>query len=242
LNQAIAAAVGRYIARMDADDVALPQRFERQVAVLAAQPSVAVVGSFVQVIDAGGRRRQVRRFPSSPATIAAALERANCIAHPTVMMRRDAVLAAGGYRAAFRQGEDYDLWLRLAERHDFLNLDEILLLYRDHAGQASWRDIEQRILTELGARVAARHRRSGRPDPATGWERMTRAFLLEAGVAEAELAAALTAGGIGAAHEAISAGHRVAARAALALVLRQPGLHPRTWLHCRLMQARAHLP
>src|SRR5260221_8928985 len=57
LNQAIAAAAGRYIGRMDADDVALPRRLERQVAVLATRPSVAVVGSFVQVIDAGGGPR-----------------------------------------------------------------------------------------------------------------------------------------------------------------------------------------
>jgi hypothetical protein len=242
LNQAIAAASGRLIARMDADDVALPQRFARQAGVLAARPSVAVVGSFVQVIDAGGRQRQIRRWPCAPAAVGAALMEANCIAHPTVLMRRDAVLAVGGYRAAFRHGEDYDLWLRLAERHDLLNLDEVLLHYRDHAGQATWRDIEQRILTELGAQAAARHRRAGRPDPAAGLDCVTREFLRKAGVAEATLEAALIGHGLGAAQDAVQAGQRRAARAALALVRRQPSLRFRTRLHCWLMRARSHLP
>lgn len=239
LNTGLAEARGRYIARMDADDVAMPERLARQVATLDAFPNVAVVGSACRVIDHAGTVLAERHPPTAHAEIRSALMHANCMIHPTVMMRRDAVVDSGGYRAAFRLAEDFDLWLRLSERHDLLNLSEPLLDYRQHGEQSSWHDAEQRSLSELGALACAERRRTRGADGVADVPCITREVLRELGVADTLIEQRIIACALGSAKDAIDAGQRVAARAALALLLRQPHLHPRTRLHGWLLRLRA---
>ncbi len=241
LNRGLAEARGPYVARMDADDLAMPERLARQVAALDAHPTVAALGSFCRVIGRDGTvlGHRHRRPPTEPAAIRCALRRGNCMIHPTMMLRRSAVLDAGGYRAAFRLAEDFDLWLRLAERHDLMNLPEPLLTYRQHTAQSEWQDVEQRALSELGALVVAAQRRAGADDPAGSVRLITHAFLREIGVSEAAIAQRIAARAMDAAKEAIAAGHQASARAAIGLLLRQPGLHPRTRLHGWLLRLRA---
>ena len=157
LQAGIAAAKGEFVARMDADDIAATERLERQVAALRADPSLALIGSAITLIDEAGHKLREVSYPASPAEIRLALPSRNCFAHPTVLMRRDALLAVGGYRSAFALCEDYDLWLRLAERFDLANLPEPLLRYRLHPGQSSWTRLEQRIVSELAAASCAAH-------------------------------------------------------------------------------------
>jgi glycosyltransferase involved in cell wall biosynthesis len=165
LNRALGLARGELIARMDQDDLAHPERFARQVAFLDAHLDVAVVGCAVTLIDQAGNRIRDVDYPLTPEAIAAFLERGSPLAHPAVMMRRDAVRAVGAYRAVFRYGEDYDLWLRIAERHPIANLPDRLLHYRQHATKQSFAyAIEQRLATRI-AWFAARCRRAGKPDP-----------------------------------------------------------------------------
>ena len=173
LNRGLALAGGRYLARMDADDVAWPERFAAQAAFLANHPSVALVGGAVQEIDAAGRPGAIRRQPTEPAAIRAQLPTRNCIAHPTVMARRAALVAAGGYRAAFLAAEDYDLWLRLSEVADLANLPAVVLSHRLHQATVSIERVEQQILSEFAAREAARRRRAGEADPTGSWDRVT---------------------------------------------------------------------
>lgn len=173
LNRGLALAAGTYLARMDADDVAWPERFAAQAAFLAERPSVALVGGAIQEIDAAGRPGVIRRPPTTPAAIRALLPTRNCIAHPTVMARRTALAAAGGYRAAFVAAEDYDLWLRLSERADLANLPAVVLSHRLHQATVSIERVEQQILSEFAAREAARRRRTGEGDPTDGWDRVT---------------------------------------------------------------------
>ncbi len=151
---------------MDADDAALPERLARQIEVLAANPDVAVLGSECELIDAGGASLGRTGVPGTPARIREALLHANCVAHPTVMMRLAGNLAVGGYRHAFALCEDYDLWLRLAERHDLMNLSEVPVRYRCHDGQIFREPSQRRALAVLAAQHAARERRAGRADPA----------------------------------------------------------------------------
>ncbi|MCC7276131.1 MAG: hypothetical protein IT561_25920 [Alphaproteobacteria bacterium] len=80
-------------------------------------------------------------------------------------MRRDVVLALGGYRKVFEFAEDYDLWLRVIEAHEISNLDDIVLLHRVHADQISGRRGAQQALAARFARISAAFRRSGRRDP-----------------------------------------------------------------------------
>lgn len=186
LNFGIAQAATPLIARMDADDIALPERFERQVAQMAARPDLLVLGTATIRIDAGGRRLETVTPPTEPREIATALERVNVIAHPTVVMRRDALHAVGGYRPAYLRGEDYDLWLRLSERGRLANLAEPLLEYRIAAGFRP--DVFARqILTEMTARAAARLRRSGQADPTGEWRDIDAARLASLGINAADV-------------------------------------------------------
>ena len=242
LNDAIAVASGAYIARMDADDIALASRLERQVAALSARPSVAVVGSNYEIIDATGAKRGASDLPTDSAEIRAALERSNCIAHPTVLMRRDAFLAIEGYRRAFRQCEDYDLWVRLSERYDLINLAEPTLRYRQHPGQLEWRDVEQRALSMLGVRASAQRRREGLPDPAERFHQVTREYLHEVGMDDRSISEGVTRWAVAAAAIALASGQPHAARNALAVAQRQPHLRITARLRCCLIRARSFSP
>ena len=168
LNRGLELARGEFIARMDHDDLAHSERFARQVAFLDAHLDIAVVGCAVTLIDQSGNRIREVEYPLTPEAVAAFLERGAPLAHPAVMMRRAAVLAVGAYRAAFRYGEDYDLWLRMSERYRIANLPDRLLLYRQHATKQSFTHaVEQRFATRI-AWFAARCRRTGKPDPTDG--------------------------------------------------------------------------
>ncbi len=221
LNHGIESASGSLIARMDADDVAKPWRLGRQVEALSQFPAAAVIGSNYEVIDRTGRVQRSVSLPTDPEQIREALSQRNCIAHPTVLMRRDAVLAVGGYRRAFLRCEDYDLWLRLGERYDLLNVDEPLIWYREHPAQLTWGHVEQRILSELAARASARCRRAGQADPADGIDTITRYHLWGFGLGDAEIGTQIVARALDAAREAGRAGNRRAAWAAFRLARRQ---------------------
>lgn len=242
LNAGFREARGSWIARMDADDIAEPERLERQIlAVAAADQAVAAIGSAWHVMDAAGRVRELVTPPTQPQSIAAALLQHNCLAHPTMLIRRRAVIDVGGYRKAFKGAEDYDLWLRLTERHSLCALSEPLLRYREHPGQTAWVALEQRILAELGAKIAALARRAGLPDPAEGAETIDRPLLLKMGVQKSDIAEFTIRRAVEAAKHALGAGHADTARAALRLLWAQPNLKLRTRVHSALLLGRSFL-
>lgn len=168
LNQLLDEAQAPLVARMDADDICLPDRFERQIAFLAAHPDYGVVGSLTTDID-----EQDQPYPLTTAEhpltheafLARIESRGPLLAHPTVMYRRAVVLEAGGYHAAFRHCEDYDLWLRLAHRTRITNLPQRLLRYRHYAGQVSNRHALEQQIGVAVSHIAHQERRAGRPDP-----------------------------------------------------------------------------
>lgn len=167
LNQLIDEARAPLIARMDGDDIALPERFARQVAFLAAHPDYGVVGTWTTDIDSQGNAYPVGGgdHPTSHAEFVTFAEATSPLCHPSVMMRRDVVRAVGGYHRAFRHCEDYDLWLRLAQHTKLCSLPERLIKYRHSDNQVSNRHI---VVQQIGAAVAwyaARARAAGRADP-----------------------------------------------------------------------------
>jgi glycosyltransferase involved in cell wall biosynthesis len=182
LNRLLEEARAPLIARMDGDDVSLPARFKRQVAFLTANPDHGVVGTWSRDIDADGATRagEFREPPTSHEALVASRDKGPLLAHSSVMMRRAVVREAGGYRAAFRHCEDYDLWLRLSERTKLCSLPERLLLYRHSPTQVSYKHV---LAQQLGAAVAfAAHleRAAGRPDPTDGLETLPRVDELDA--------------------------------------------------------------
>lgn len=169
LNAGLSQARGKYIARMDADDISLPQRFERQAAYLDANADCVAVGGFIERIDPQGRPLAVEEYPTGHADIERALlalsrDRAT-MCHPLAMIRRDAVAAIGGYREDFGAAQDRDLWLRLLERGRLASLPLVLLKYRMHsASVTSSRAATQKAAAERAIRDAYARRGISLPD------------------------------------------------------------------------------
>ena len=124
-------------ARIDADDIAAPDRIAQQVAFLDSNPETAVVGSQMREIDADGKTLQDRRpYPSTHDDIVNTMVVENPVGHPAVLFRKSAVIEAGNYRSV-PIAEDFDLWMRIAVKHKIVNLDEKLTSYRVHAKSAT---------------------------------------------------------------------------------------------------------
>lgn len=150
LNHGLGTAAGRYIARMDADDVCHPERLARQVAFLDAHPDVFLVGTDAIVIDAEGRTLGRLRCEPDPDRLARRLPYRNLLIHPTIMFRNDG-------RTRFREKmyftEDCDLYLRLLSRGERLaSLPQPLLRYRRHAASLSLKHLEHQMLFAAQAR------------------------------------------------------------------------------------------
>lgn len=132
LNRGLEAASGKYIARMDADDVSLPDRLALQSHFLDEHPEVALVGSNTILINATGDELEREYYPTSMREIRRAIFIHNPFAHGSVMIRGEAIRQVGRYDHRFLHNEDYDLWLRIARKHQLANLKEHLLKRRIH--------------------------------------------------------------------------------------------------------------
>ena len=175
LNQLVAEARAPLIARMDADDVCRPQRFERQATFLAEHPDHGVVGSWSEDIDERSRTIQCHG-EDQPTTFEAFLAAIDAngplLCHPAVMYRTDVVREVGGYHSAFRHCEDLDLWLRLATRTRICSIPERLLRYRRSDGQISRRFSVDQTIGGIVSRQAYHERLAGRPDPTEHLDRL----------------------------------------------------------------------
>ena len=185
LNEGCRLAQSKYIARMDADDIAGKDRLKRQLVFMDAHPEVAVVGGAVEWIDATGNSLGTHRYPAEDRQIKATLLEGSALWHPTVMFRRKAFVSVGGYRSIVVDAEDYDLWLRLADHFQLANLEDVILKYRLHPSQVSMRKTAQQTLGILAAQVAASSRRNGLPDPLNSIENVTCEALAAMGVTKA---------------------------------------------------------
>ena len=130
LNRGCRLTRGEYIARMDADDISLSARFAKQVRYLDAHPEIGVLGTWIEYIDENGAPRGNWRMPTAPGVIGWSLTFDTCLAHPSVMMRRDVIERIGFYRPEILQAQDYDLWSRAAFVTRIANVPEILLQRR----------------------------------------------------------------------------------------------------------------
>ncbi len=159
LNTGLECASGRYIAIMDSDDISLPQRFAQQVALLEQHPEIDICGCWCRTIGAGPR--VVWDYPTDHERMHCTLLFHPALVHSSVMLRRAALQAAGlTYDETLPRAQDYDLWVRAAERLRMGNLPRVLVLYRRKAPaqqhrqyQQQWavnRAIWQRQLARLG--------------------------------------------------------------------------------------------
>ena len=157
-------ASGTYLARHDDDDRSHPERIARQVDYLEAHPEITVLGTAAHMIDAEGRRIGTHPVPLTPEEIGRTLRRAAPFVHGSVVMRRGAYEAAGGYRGAFRASQDYDLWLRMAPHAGLANLPDPLYEWRLHDAGVFSRARRDQLFYAAVARGFADERRDAGSD------------------------------------------------------------------------------
>jgi glycosyltransferase involved in cell wall biosynthesis len=136
LNEGLALCTTPFIARQDADDISEPERLERQMRFMTEHPECIVLGTQGHKVDeAGNDLEPYAHRPSDENELRSLLLLSPPFIHGSVLMRREPVLRAGGYRDKIRFAEDYDLWLRLEAPHALANLPEVLYRYRVHGSQ-----------------------------------------------------------------------------------------------------------
>jgi glycosyltransferase involved in cell wall biosynthesis len=155
LNAALGLARAPLVARLDADDLALPERLARQRAFLAAHPEVGLLGTAAREVDEAGAPVREVRPPLDDATLRRALIRANPFVHSSVMARRAVVARAGGYDETLPVAQDYGLWMRLAGLTRLANLEAVLVVRRLGPGRVSVEREEDRLRAEARVRWRA---------------------------------------------------------------------------------------
>jgi cellulose synthase/poly-beta-1,6-N-acetylglucosamine synthase-like glycosyltransferase len=155
LNRGVECAAAPLIARMDADDVAEPERFSRQVTEFQRDPNLALLGTAATLIDEHGQAFATIEPPISTTEVRKGMFRKNPFVHSSVMVRTEVVRRLGGYSAAAPCAEDYELFLRIALMYPCRNLAEPMLRYRVHSAQESQRNlvVQRRTTNQVQAAI-----------------------------------------------------------------------------------------
>lgn len=155
LNAGIAACGGQFVAILDADDICMPDRLEKQIAAMSVG-GLALCGSWAETVGEDSLAVGTMTYPPVGERRIRLYSLAhNPFIHSTIMIRRDALVSVGGYRP-FRYGvEDYELWTRIIYRYKVDNLPEKLVKYRIHSAQTTRRVNYQMRLNALRVRLLA---------------------------------------------------------------------------------------
>ena len=177
LNKGLGLAKGKYIARMDCDDVSLPKRLSVQVNFMEKYPEIGVCGSWVKVI--GLKNEFINKYPQDNEEMRAFLLFNTPLAHPAVIIRKEVLSKYQlEYDENYKHAEDYELWSRVVEHTKITNIPKVLLHYRIHSESVSKKNLSTqadnsnvlrlKLLEELGVSPTREeldiHRRFIRPE------------------------------------------------------------------------------
>jgi radical SAM superfamily enzyme YgiQ (UPF0313 family) len=154
LNIAIKHARGKYLARMDADDVSHPFRIEKQVSYLDRHPNTMMVGCAFYVINENGLHNSFINVLTDSEQIKAGLEKQNWFCHGSVMLQKSVIEKIGPYNEKFKYAQDYDLWLRISEQFEVANINEALYFWRKtKEGISQIKSLEQKRYAQMAKRT-----------------------------------------------------------------------------------------
>jgi len=130
LNIALRKSRGKFIARMDGDDISLPNRFAHQVEFLDAHPEISIVGTWAQIIDGSDKVIGRLEYETKNERIRKRMIQRSQFIHPSVMFRKEIVESVGFYDESFRSAQDYEFFPRALTKHKGENIPQVLLQYR----------------------------------------------------------------------------------------------------------------
>lgn len=148
LNRGIRLASGPYIARMDADDISLPERLEREVRFLDSHPEIGLVGTWCVKVDARTGTERFQPMPQDDEAIRKFMAIDNPFIHSSVMIRKSVLDTVGLYNEGFIW-QDYELWVRVARCHRMANISKPLIIRRKHPASVTWTAKKSREFWEL---------------------------------------------------------------------------------------------
>lgn len=179
LNYGASLARAPLLARLDGDDILLPERLSVQHERMSADANLGLLGACADLIDGEDRPLGRRRLPLTDAELRDFLRTGNPFVHSTVMMRKSAFDAVGGYRIGLRLCEDFDLWCRMAAITKIANCEEVLARYRIHESSMSAARPIRLAIADTCIIAASCAREAGAPEPfASGRPQLRRALAI----------------------------------------------------------------
>jgi Glycosyltransferases, probably involved in cell wall biogenesis len=154
LNVGLKLAKGKYVARMDADDIAFPLWLEKLVKFFEKHQEYAAIGSQAIVIDSNGRTKKTRMVPGSFHEIIFRIFFDSPMNHVSVLLNRELILKNGGYDEEFKVTQDYELWSSLIRNHySIINIPEVLVSYRVHSSSKGFMEASKSVLDEMSETI-----------------------------------------------------------------------------------------
>lgn len=150
-NELVMKAQGAYIAWQDADDISMPDRLELQFSHLEKNPTVGIVGGFLEFFDENGSK-SIRKYASDDATLRKNIFRYSPVAQPAAMIRKDVFKKVGLYDEKYTVAQDLDMSFRIGTYYEFANIPKVLLKYREHGKSATFSRLKDQLKNTLEIR------------------------------------------------------------------------------------------